>query len=530
MSMPTLRCWCVVLCLTAASWPPARAQVFESVSAQAGFQPGFLANIAAGGIAVADFDGNGWPDIFVTGYLQPNRMYFNQGDGTFVEMAEVNAAVAGSYCSVTAAADYDNDGWTDLYVGCRQGGNLLLHNLGGAGFARVTPPELDHMPPSSNGPRTDAVAWGDLTGNGYPDLYIGIYPNSSTPDIDDVNNLDRIVLNHGDGTWSVATATYDAVARAKFARTALAAIIRDFSGDGRADLLVINDKLQGNTLWRNDGPGCGGWCFTDIAESSGVLRPVFGMGVAVGDVDRDGLWDMYVSSIDEQVLFRGVAQQPDRFVEESSTPLDHYGVGWSTVFSDLDNDGWEDAFLAIASAGFSTTSNRDQVFRNRGDGTFDVVSEGSGLAELRPTQPAARIDYDLDGRTDLVLGHWNQGYALYRNVTPAAGHWIGFALEGSGAMTRGALGARVVVRSGTGGCQMRELRAGEARGSSHQPVLHFGLGTRTQAQATVYWPDGRVQRLGMLAADSYHALSPDTLTPSVHGDGFEPPTCATMTP
>lgn len=498
----------------------AQAQVFEDVSVSAGFEPAFLANIPAGGIAVADFDGNGWPDIFVTGYLQPNRLFFNQGNGQFIEDPAINAMLPGTRCSVTAAADFDNDGWPDLYVGCREQQNYLLRNLQGQGFADVTPVQLNHSASGGNSPRTDAVAWGDLTGNGHLDIYIGIYPTSSEPDLNNPDNLDRIVLNHGDGNWSIISSNFTGSDRAKLGRTALAAVIADIDRDGRPDIYVVNDKLQGNVLWRNLGPGCGGWCFSDVAPAAGAAQLAFGMGIAVGDVDRNGIWDMYVSDIDLQHFLRGVATQPLQFQEEPQSPLNHFGVGWGTIFADFDNDGWEDAFLAVGSGSFSTTSDRDQLFRNMGAGVFSVISNESGLAQLRPTQAAARIDFDRDGRTDLVLGHWNQGYRLYRNTGPAAGSWIGFELEGGGAVNRDALGAVLTLETADGARQIRELRAGESRGSSHDQVLHFGLGDFTVAEVSVRWPDGLEQALGSMPAGSYHRLIHPAAV--LFADGFEP--------
>ena len=118
------------------------------------------------------------------------------------------------------------------------------------------------------------------------------------------------------------------------------------------------------------------------------------------------------------------------------------------------------------------------------------------------------IDFDLDGHLDLVLGHWNQnpGYRLYRNVTLAIGHWIGFQLQGGDGINRDAIGTRIILDDGSETPQMRELRAGESRGSSHHPVLHFGLGQATRADISVRWPDGLVQSFEEMSAGSYHLL------------------------
>ncbi|MGB0513924.1 MAG: FG-GAP repeat domain-containing protein, partial [Wenzhouxiangellaceae bacterium] len=201
---------------------------FVDVSSSSGFSPAMNADIPAGGIAVADFDNNGWPDIFVTGYSLPNRLFFNLGNGSFSENATINQQLAGVLCSVAAAADFDNDGRIDLYVGCRGDANHLFRNLGGAGFADVTPPALQHDPANLQGQRTDAVAWGDIDGNGLPDLFIGIYPDQSQPDLSDPDNLDRLVLNLGQGEWLDVGAGLPADPRG---RAALAAAVKRIAPD-----------------------------------------------------------------------------------------------------------------------------------------------------------------------------------------------------------------------------------------------------------------------------------------------------------
>ncbi|NBB93232.1 MAG: hypothetical protein GVY32_08700 [Gammaproteobacteria bacterium] len=519
MSICTVRAL-PALCLVLAA--PASALNFLDISDSAGFTPDHTDQTPAGGISVADFNGNGYPDIFVTGGLgTPNRLYFNQGDNTFQDDPAINAQLAGERCSVTAAADYDNDGWPDLYVGCRWSENHLFRNIGGEGFADVTPEALQHNVPCCSSTRTDAVAWGDLTGNGFLDLYIGIF----TGEPDTVpGNLDRIMLNNGDGTWTNAADALDPDALVK---PALAVTMSDLDGDGRPDIYVINDKKAGNQLWRNEGPGCGSWCFSDISEASATDTRAYGMGIAIGDVDRDGLWDMYFSSIEEQHLLRGVSRDPLLFSEDTASPLNYDGIGWGTILADFDNDGFEDAYLAVGPEAFAPTDLIDQVFRNDGDGSFTRVTEGSGLDADIPTQAAALIDFDRNGVLDLVLHHWNQspGYRLYRNTTFETGHWIGFTLEGGApGVNRDAVGTLITLKMPDGAAQRRELRAGQSRGSSHDRLLHFGLGEATSASVTVRWPDGCVQRLGSMPQGAYHHLVHPRAGGSsgrIHGDRFE---------
>ncbi len=475
---------------------------FENISESAGFEPGHLDSDLGGGIAVADFNGNGYPDVFVTGGEGfPNNLYYNQGDGTFDTNPVVNGQIQGENCSVAAAADFNNNGWPDIYVACKWADNHLFENQEGEGFEDVIPDALQHNVECCVQNRTDALAWADLTGNGYLDLYMGIFHASA--DMEDPDNLDRIMLNNGDGTWTNAAEAMDPE---KLFGQALAVVLTDLTGNGRPDIYLVNDKLYGNYLFSNDGPGCEGWCFSDISEETGTDLSVYGMGIAVGDVNRNGLWDLYFSSIDEQHLLYGVSDDPLEFEEDADSPLNHFGVGWSTIFSDFNNNGWEDAFLAVGSGPFSDTDDTDQLLRNLEDGSFEVATEGSGLDTDQPTQSAARIDLQRDGRTDLVLHHWNQtpGYALYRNTSGDPGNWMGFRLQGGGGVNRDAIGTRVIVETEDGGVQRRELRAGEARGVSHDRVLHFGLGEVTSADVTIRWPDGLEQDLGTMGGCRYH--------------------------
>jgi enediyne biosynthesis protein E4 len=468
----------------------------------AGFEPVHALNYEAGGIAVADFNGNGYPDIFVTGGYHPNRLYFNQGDGTFIDDNAINTMLSGEHCGVAAAADYDNDGWPDIYVACRLSGNHLFRNLKGNSFEDVTPPELKHILDDPTRPtRTDAIAWGDLTGNGLLDLFIGVFTGWQ----DDLpENYNRIMLNNGDGTWTNAAEQLD---KQTLNRETLAVAMSDLTGTGYPDIYVVNDKLSGNVLWQNNGPGCDSICLTDVAKNVDAYVEAYGMGIAIGDVDLDGQWDLYFSSIDEQHLLRGTSQDPLRFSEDTGSVLNYIGVGWATIFSDFNNSQYEDAYLAIGAGTFSSTRNEDAVFLNLGDGTFQVIGRESGLHHDIPSNAAARIDFDRDGRMDLVVHHLNNGYRLYRNVTESTGNWIGFELTGGGPVNRDAIGTVIKIQTPDNKIQRRELRAGESRGASHDRTLHFGLGTHSSAQVTVHWSDGLIELLGEKSANQYFQIT-----------------------
>jgi len=473
------------------------AQLFADVTSKAGIDAPHLADKPSTGIAIADFDRNGWPDVFVTGYFRDSRLFLNQGNGSFLPFPTPAAvALPKGRCGSVAAADYDNDGWPDLYVAC-WGSNYLLRNLQGVGFADTTA-----AAGVDNQGRSEAVAWADINGDGWLDLFVGNHPLSALPDLGDPRNLDQIFLSNGDGSFHSISPL---LAPATLAKLVLGAVFTDIDLDGDPDLYVVNDKHYGNTLWRNDGPGCGGWCLTDVSLVTGTERPAYSMGVTVGDYDRDGDWDLVYSSIHEQVLLRGQqAQGALGFVDQGvAAGISYDAIGWGVLLFDADNDGWEDLFLATSQL---AAGNTDRLFRNQADSRFADITMLSGLGRTEPTQAAAWLDYDRDGRLDLMLGHYNIAYSLNRNLAPG-GHWLAIRLEGNGPVNRDAIGSLVRISTPDGGQQMRELRAGESRGSSNEPMVHFGLGAATSVAVAIRWPDGLEQELGYLEVDRYHQVA-----------------------
>ncbi len=493
---------------------------FVDVTPAAGIVAPHAANQPSTGIAVADFDRNGWPDVFVTGYFEPNRLFFNQGDGTFGESAKVAADVAltGAACSGTAAADFDDDGWPDLYLACN-GRNFLLRNLAGQGFADATSPAIDHAG------RSEAVAWGDLNGDGRLDLFVGAHPMATPPPApppDYCHNpaastvplaergCDLILLGDGAGGFVDITPGLDPRA---LDRLTLAAQFIDYDNDGDSDLYVLSDKLFGNVLWRNDGPGCAAVCLTDVSAATGAGRPAYSMGIAVGDFDRDGDFDFYYSSIGEQVMLENQAGAAGFLDISAAAGTSYPAIGWGAVFLDADRDGFEDLALAVSGGAPGAPPARNRLFHNLGTwtaaGFFADVSAVSGLDVPWPTEAAARLDYDLDGRPDLVLGHVNRHYGLYRNITAGSNRWLGLVLEGGsaadgGRVSRDALGARLTLSTPDGAIQHRELSGGASRGSSHGRRIHFGLGIHDRATVQIRWPDGTLDDLGELPAGRYH--------------------------
>jgi len=494
--------------------PVAAQQWYQDVTVAAGIQAPLQQNKPAGGIGVGDFDRDGWPDLLLTGYIEPNRLYFNDGNGGFAERAEVSATLnfPGSRCTGVAVADYDNDGWPDAYLVCN-GDNRLLRNLSGTGFIDVTPSELNHPE------RSEAAVWADFNEDGVLDLVIAAHPRSSPYDPTDPNNYDRILLSQPGGGW-VDIAPNISIDVPLAATLGLAAA--DIDLDGRMDLYFANDRHDGNTLLLNRGPGCGGWCFEDVSVATGADRAAYSMGIAISDYDRDGDIDLYYSSMDEQILLvndTGGPGLPSFYEDQQGQGVDSPAIGWGVVFLDADNDGLDDLFLGIAGP---SGANQDQLFQQLPGGGFIAQGQNSGLHHLLPTEAAARIDYDRDGRVDLVLGHSSFEYRLYRNVTNTENRWIGIELVGSDPINLDAIGTRVEVITSDGTSRQGERRAGESRGATHDYALHFGLAHHNRADITVHWPDGRTTEHPGLAANRYHPLYHPNGDP-VFADDFEPP-------
>jgi len=482
---------------------PATAGIyFEDVTDVAGIDAPHVSKPPTCGQAVGDVDRDGWPDLFVTGFQADNRLYINDGDGTFSGSPHsATLTPAGADCGSAAFADYDNDGWPDLYLACF-GDNYLFRNLQGAGFTDVTTQAAVNHPN-----RSEVVAWGDVNADGWLDLYIGTHPGTGDPEITEPENWDWLLLNNGDGSFSDATAALAGADAEPLTRPVLAAQFSDLDADGDADLYVVNDRLRGNMLWRNDGPGCGGWCFSDVSQATGTDAAVWGMGIAIGDTDRDGDPDMYFSSIGEQIYLEnrlaptGALEFIDRSAELG---LDFDATGWATHFMDADNDGWLDAYLATAGL---TPADADRFYRHDPAGSvFEDISAASGISDTERTIGASQWDYDRDGRVDLVTCNANRAYRLFRNVSTDTGHWVGIELIGSGPVNRDAVGAVITLRAGAAPEQRREVAAGQARGGNSMLAQHFGTGEATAVDVKVTWPDGTEQTVNGLGVDRYHAI------------------------
>lgn len=485
------------------------------------------------GAAWGDYDNDGWDDLFLVNTSGPltwseaehqasparSVLYRNNRDGTFTDVTDQAGLSLHGLGMAAAWADYDNDGWLDLFV-TRYGENIFYHNNGDGTFT-------DRTRQAGLGGREGfwtAAAWGDYDRDGFLDLYVtgyirfvlhppmaqvgdvnieeppSINPNSFAP----TGNL--LYRNNGDGTFTEVAAragVVDSTGRG------LAATWVDLDEDGWPDLYVGND-VSDNVLFRNLGNGR----FEEISHAARVADYRSAMGIAVGDWDGDGDQDMVVTHwiAQENALYNNQLSQlraanpgvtpPLQFMDQADRfglgqiALDY--IGWGTFFFDYDNDGWLDLFMTNGST-FQRRSDptqlvpmRDQLFWNRGptEGFFDVSPvSGPYFRQEMVGRGAAFADYDRDGDLDVVVVN-NGGHAvLLRNDGDRGRNWLQVALRGTSSNRQG-IGARLRLIAG-GRAQVRQVGVQPSYLSQNSAIEHFGLGDHPVIDTLeVIWPSG----------------------------------------
>jgi enediyne biosynthesis protein E4 len=482
----------------------------------------------AGGVAVFDYDNDGYPDIYFTnGADQPslekndpryrNRLYRNRHDWTFEDVTD-KAGVGGAGFNIgVAAGDYDNDGNADLFVtGVK--GNTLFHNRGDGTFQDVT-----RAAGLESHDWAVAAAWLDFDNDGRLDLFVVNYvkwdPATELFCGDAARHIrnychprfyeplaNRLYRNNGDGTFSdVSTASGIAAHRGKGMGIAIA----DYDHDGWMDIFVANDTVA-NFLFHNERNGT----FRETALQAGVGlnddgKALSSMGVDFRDLDNDGWEDLVVTALSHQTfpVFRNLGKG----LFSDVTYPSHAGVisaaisGWGMGVFDFDNDGWKDVFVAAGDVQDNTellTSGRSRqqnlLMINDGHGAFRGVLTGSPAMH----RGVAFGDFDRDGRVDAVVTRLNEPPVLLRNVMGEGNHWIALQLIGARS-NRDAIGARVTVRSG-GVTQVNRVTTSTGYACSSELTVHFGLGRSSRADSIeIEWPSGLRQTLTNVSPDLF---------------------------
>jgi enediyne biosynthesis protein E4 len=439
------------------------------------------------GVAVADYDNDGWPDIYVSNFGK-NRLYHNNHDGTFTDVAEKAGVALGGWSTGPTWGDYDRDGRLDLFV------------PGYVQFNADNPPIAGHRPIPQGACKFRGV-----------DVFCG--------PIGLVGERDHLFHNNGDGTFtdvSVKAGVSDPNGAYGFA-----SLFVDVDDDGWLDLLVANDSVP-NFLYRNRHDGT----FEDQSYLSGFAvdgegRAHASMGIAAGDYNRDGKLDFYISAFsdDYNILFRndGGVGFTDVTAKAGLVRPTIPFLGWGVGFLDYDNDGLLDLFVANGhvypvadSLDWGTTwAQRPQLFRNVDGTKFEEVppATGSGLAAVISARGAAFGDLFNDGKIDVVLNNIDSAPTLLRNVTKNSNHWVELKLIGGPKSPRDAIGAKVFLTVG-GIRQRADVLSGGSYGSSSDPRVHFGLGPAAKTdKVEIDWPSGLHQLVELPGVDAIYRIT-----------------------
>ncbi len=452
------------------------AQVtFQDISAQAGID-----NTGRNtGVAIADYDNDGNDDVYVSQRQGTNLLYRNNGDGTFMDVAEQAGVAHTGTTTVSTWGDIDNDGFLDLFLGNRNEPNMLFHNQGDGTFQ-----DISRAAGVSFTAFTKAVLFGDVNRDGFVDIYDA-----------NVNQPNQLFRNNGNRTF------LDIVhfAGANDTKIAMGSMFLDYDGDGDLDLYLTHDADQANILLQNDGTGR----FTDVSESSGADYAGQGMGTDFGDFNGDGLLDIYITNLYENTLL--LNQGDGTFVNTAEAAgVADIGMGWGTTVFDCDNDGWQDIYLANDSYFFP---NPNVLYRNRADGTFENWNQLPPLDSPFAGYGVACSDFNQDGRVDLFLANsGNDGNQLFLNQHETNHHWVQFKTIGT-LSNRAGIGTRITLEA-DGRTQVDEVCASSGYASQNSLTLHFGLGETEQIdRLTVRWPNGLTEVYENLAVDQKYVLT-----------------------
>jgi hypothetical protein len=498
----------------------------------------YLPETTGAGCAFLDYDCDGWMDIYVVNsgkcdFYDPNpplrnALYRNNRDGTFTDVTEKAGVAGGGYGQGIAVGDYDGDGFPDLYV-TQYGRSILYHNNGNGTFTDVTEKAGVAAPGWSS-----SALWFDYDNDGRLDLFVCQFVEFSKEKSKECRSGEDakrgyciphlykptaswLFHNNGDGTFT------DVSKQAGIAGSlgkAWGAVAADLDNDGRMDLFVANDTVR-NFLLNNRGGR-----FEEVGEQAGVAysaegRPRSGMGVDACDFDQDGWLDLFVANIDYErySLYRNNHDGTfdDVAMENGIAQATRMMSGWGLKFFDYDNDGNQDLFLAngnpddlIESLHPGVTYREPCLLFHNNGGQFENVSSRSGLFFATPlsSRGLAVGDFDNDGALDVLIAVNDDHPVLLRNRVGSQNHWLGLHLVGTKA-NRDAVGARISWQAGDLKRSTMKV-AGGSYLSSHDPRVVLGLGKRTKLDwLEIRWPQpsGAVERFTSLPIDRYITIT-----------------------
>lgn len=483
-------------------------QIFKDVTDSFGIRHIHEAqNYMGGGVVFLDFDNDGFEDIFLTGGSASNKLYRNINGEFFQDVTVISgiAGITGSKTKAAVAGDIDNDGWKELFIATESGHNMLLKNEGGSFFKDIsTEAGIIHESFSMG------ASFADFNQDGLLDIYVINFVKEQRfirNDNNEVIGFDHdcypnlLYINNGNNTFTESAQAYGVADEG----CGLAVVADDIDDDGDVDIYIANDFgewVRPNVCLRNNYPDP---TFTDVSDVLGMGLAMYGMGIAAGDLENDAKKDYYVSNLGSNALlnqtdagvFTDIA--PAALVENDVVG-GAFSTSWGTVFTDYDNDGFQDLVVSngfVPSPAFIQTSSDDpnKLFRNNADGTFTDISQQLPQADSVISRGLAKADIDNDGRQDLLFANLStsvidlQNVYLYKNQFEAPGNWFALLLEGT-EVNRDAIGTKVILESG-GKSYTQSVLGGSSHASQNSLRLHFGLGTLDKIdKMTIRWSDG----------------------------------------
>jgi len=495
------------------------------------------------GVAIFDYDNDGWPDIFVVNgtTLEPlagkrpptNHLYHNNHNGTFTDVTEKAGLARTGWGQGVCVGDYDNDGFDDIYV-TYYGKNVLYHNNGNGTFTDVS--ETAHVAGSGKTWGT-GCAFVDYDRDGKLDLFVATYVDfdvtsapapgerascmwKGVPVMCGPRGLpwgkNILYHNKGDGTFE------DVTTKAKIDQTnghyGFSVSTLDFDDDGWPDIYVACDSTP-SILYHNNRDGT----FTDVAVVAGAAfnedgKEQAGMGSTIGDYNGDGRMDIFKTNFsdDTATLYRNNGDGTfDDVTFAAGLGLYTKYLGWGTMFVDVDNDGWPDLLLVnghvypeVTKQHLGSDYEEPRVlYHNLGNGKFADISEtsGPGITTERSSRGLAVGDLWNDGRMSAVVSNMNEPLSLLVNQVKTENHWIGIKTVGTKS-NRDGIGAKIRVQAG-GRLHVDEVRSGSSFDSNNDMRVHFGLGKVAKIDwIEIRWPSGLMERFEGLALDKIHVL------------------------
>jgi len=544
--------------ITAGGFVKTGPVVFEDISEKSGLakwhhtmgtpQKQFIIETVGSGVGLIDYDNDGWLDIYMVNgstyealagkAAAPHAALFhNNHDGTFTDVAEKAGVTNGRWGFGVAIADYDNDGWPDMYIS-NFGKNRLYHNNHDGTFTDVAEKAGVTLGNWSTG-----ATWGDYDGDGKLDLFVPgyVHYDVAEPPAQGSKSVsfsfcqfrgvkvmcgprglkgepDHLFHNNGNGTFTDVSEKAG-VSDAKSAYYGLASLFIDVNNDGKVDLLVADDSTP-NYLYVNKGDGT----FEDDSFASGYAlneggRETASMGIAAGDLTHNGKVDLFNTTFsdDYKPLYRndGDANFTDisyqMGIAEPTIPF----LGWGTVFFDYDNDGWLDLLEAnghvypeVDKMPWGTSWQERPLLFHNVQGKLQVVPavEGTSLAKIGVGRGLAYGDLFNDGRIDAVINNVDGTPSFLHNVSANKNHWVGLKLIGGAKSPRDAVGATVYVTA-NGFKQRGDVVSGGSFASSSDQRLHFGLGAATGLdEVEIRWPSGAVEKVKLPGVDAIYTV------------------------